>query len=46
MINAVEGDSLFAFSERGLVTVSGKGETFFTPSPTGNIRHQLPRDAM
>lgn len=46
IINAVEGESLFAFSERGLVTVSGKGETFFTPSPTGNIRHQLPRDAM
>ena len=26
----------------GAVTVSDKGETFFTPSPTGNIRYQLP----
>ncbi len=44
-INAVEGNSLFIFSERGHVTVSDKGETFFTPSPTGNIRYHLPADA-
>ena len=45
VINAVEGNSLFTFSERGLVTVSDKGETFFTPSPTGNVRYHLTRDA-
>jgi len=41
-MNAVEGNSLFTLSTRGTVTVSDKGETFFTPSPTGNIRYQLP----
>lgn len=45
VINAVEGNSLFSLSERGLVTVSNKGETFFTPSPVGNIRYHLPNDA-
>lgn len=43
-INAVEGNSLFRFSTRGVVTVSSKGETFFTPTPTGNIRYHLPND--
>lgn len=43
-INAVEGNSLFAFSERGFVTVSDKGETFFTPSPSGHVRYHLPPD--
>ncbi|MBQ7741588.1 MAG: nucleoside hydrolase [Bacteroidaceae bacterium] len=45
VFNAVEGDSLFVLSPRGNVTVSDKGETFFTPSPTGNVRYHLPRDA-
>lgn len=44
-INAVEGNSLFRYSTHGLVTVSEKGETFFTPSPTGNVRYQLTNDA-
>lgn len=44
VINAVEGNSLFSLSERGHVTVSDKGETFFTPSPTGNIRYHLLKD--
>ena len=42
VMNAVEGDALFSLSGRGTVTVSDKGETFFTPSPTGNVRYQLP----
>lgn len=42
VMNAVEGDVLFSLSERGTVTVSDKGESFFTPSPTGNVRYQLP----
>ena len=42
LMNAVESNSLFTHSPRGTVTVSDKGETFFTPSPTGNIRYQLP----
>ena len=41
-INAVEGNVLFTLSERGIVTVSDKGESFFTPSPTSNIRYHLP----
>ena len=45
-INAVEGNSLFTFSERGFVTVNNKGETFFTLTPTGNIRYHLPKDAV
>ena len=44
-INAVEGNSLFTLSERGTVTVSDKGETFFTPLPTGNVRYHLTQDA-
>jgi hypothetical protein len=44
VINAVEGNSLFSFSERGLVTVSNKGESFFTPSLTGNVRYHLPQN--
>ena len=44
-INAVEGNDLFAFSIRGLVAVSNKGETFFSPSPTGNVRYHLRRDS-
>lgn len=45
VINAVEGSSLFALSTRGTVAVGDKGETFFTPSPTGNVRYHLPQDA-
>ena len=45
VINAVEGNSLFTLSTRGTVTVGDKSETFFTPSPTGNIRYHLPQDA-
>ena len=44
-INAVEGNDQFPLSERGLVTVSSKGETFFTSLTTGNIRYQLLNDA-
>ena len=42
VINAVEGDSLFAFSPRGTVTFTDQAETIFTPSATGNCRYQLP----
>ena len=45
VINAVEGNSLFTLSERGTVTLGDQGETFFTPSPTGNVRYHLPKDA-
>ena len=41
-MNAVEGNSLFTLSTRGTVTVSEIGETFFTPSPIGNVRYHLP----
>ena len=44
-INAVEGDSLFKLSPRGTVTLTEQAATIFTPSPTGNIRYQLPGDA-
>lgn len=42
VIQAVEGDALFSFSERGTVTLTDKAETIFTPSATGNCRYQLP----
>lgn len=45
VINAVEGNNLFTLSMRGTVTVGDKGETFFTPSLTGNVRYHLPQDA-
>ena len=45
VINAVEGNCLFTMSMRGTVTVGDKGETFFTPSHTGNVRYHLPKDA-
>lgn len=45
LINAVEGNSLFTLSTCGTVTVGNQGETFFTPSPTGNVRYHLPEDA-
>ena len=45
LINAVEGDSLFALSPRGTVTFTDRAETIFTPSLAGNCRYQLPSDA-
>ena len=42
VIQAVEGDALFSFSERGTVTLTDKAETIFTPSATGTCRYQLP----
>ena len=45
-INAVEGNGLFKFSTRGVVTVGYKGETFFTPTPTGNVRYHLTNDSI
>lgn len=44
-INAVEGDNLFMLSPSGIVTITDQAETIFTPSPTGNMRYQLPGDA-
>ena len=40
VIQAVEGDNLFPMSERGTVTFTSKGQTLFSPSPTGNCRYQ------
>ena len=45
VINAVEGDSLFALSPRSTMTITDRAETLFTPSATGNCRYQLPGDA-
>lgn len=45
VINAVEGDNLFTLSPRGTVVLTDNAETLFTPSPTGNIRYQIPREA-
>ena len=42
VIHAVEGEGLFALSERGTVILTDKAETLFTPSATGNCRYQLP----
>ena len=44
VINAVEGDDIYTLSERGWVELTPKGETIFTPDPTGNCRYQLPGD--
>ena len=44
-IHAVEGDSQFSLSERGIVQLTDNAETIFTPSATGNCRYQLPGDA-
>lgn len=41
VIQAVEGDALFSLSERGTVTITDDAATIFTPSATGNCRHQL-----
>lgn len=45
-IQAVEGDALFSLSDYGTVQLTDQAETIFTPSPTGNIRYQQPRDAV
>ena len=45
VIQAVEGDSLFALSPRGTVQLTDNAETPFTPSATGHCRYQLPGDA-
>ena len=42
VINAVEGDALFALSGRGTVSLTPQAETIFTPSASGNCRYQLP----
>ena len=44
-IHAVEGDSLFSLSPRGIVQFTDNGETLFSPSATGNCRYQLPSNA-
>ncbi len=43
--NAIQGDSLFSFSERGKVSLSEDGVTTFTEAPDGNDRYQLPGDS-
>lgn len=45
VIQAVEGDHLFAFSPWGTVTLTPNMETLFVPSATGHHRYQLPGDA-
>lgn len=42
VIHAVEGDAMFALSERGHVVITPQAETIFTPSSIGNCRFQLP----
>jgi len=44
VIQAVEGDDIYQLSERGWVTLTPNGETFFTPDPNGNCRYQRPGD--
>lgn len=44
-LNAVQGDSLFSYSERGRVSISKEGITTFTKDPEGNDRYQLPGDS-
>ena len=42
VIHAVEGDDVFTLSERGLVALTAKTGTHFTPSATGYCRYQKP----
>lgn len=42
VIQAVEGDGLFALSERGIVTLAADGQTLFSPTPSGHCRYQKP----
>lgn len=45
VINAIEGDSLFTLTDRGIVTVNDSAVTYFTPLPNGNCRYQLRGDS-
>ena len=45
-VQAVEGDSLFTLSERGILTVTPECTTIFTPSATGHFRYQIPGDTV
>ena len=45
VINAVEGDVPFKFSERGFVTLTDNAETIFHPDATGDCRYQYPGNA-
>ena len=45
VINAVEGDNLFALSPCGTVQLTDNAETLFTPLATGHCRYQLSGDA-
>ena len=45
VIHAVEGDAVFSLSERGIVTLTEKIGTIFTPSATGHNRYQKPGTA-
>jgi inosine-uridine nucleoside N-ribohydrolase len=42
LIQAVEGDAMFSLSDRGIVSLTSKIGTSFTPSATGNHRYQKP----
>lgn len=42
VVQAVEGDALFALSQHGTVRITDQAETIFNPSATGNCRYQLP----
>ncbi len=44
-IQAVEGDTLFALGEPGIVELTPDARTDFVPTPGGNCRRQLPGDA-
>jgi inosine-uridine nucleoside N-ribohydrolase len=44
VLNAVQGDSLFQFSDNGRVSIDEKGITPFTKDAKGNDRYQRPND--
>ena len=44
VLNAVQGDSLFLFSDNGRVSIDEKGITTFTKDAKGNDRYQRPND--
>ena len=45
VLNAVQGDSLFQFSDNGRVSIDKNGVTTFTKDAKGNDRYQLPNDS-
>lgn len=45
VLNAVQGDSLFQFSDNGRVSIDKDGVTTFTKDAKGNDRYQLPNDS-